>query len=218
MNSTTGKAQTLRLRDDIHLARKVWHIATGLLALAIFYTAKSMSIQDWVETTFAIGVAGIIVEILRLRFEPINALILRFFSPFLRKHEVKQMTGMPYYALGASLSLFLYSEEIAVLSIIFLVFADPISSYFGIRYGKDKILPNKSLQGSFAGFVTCFFITWFYGAAYSEFSFNLFAFSLLAGLIGSFSELLSVFIDDNLTIPVVSGMGLTLLNYFFYIF
>ena len=38
-------------------------------------------------------------------------------------------------------------------------------------------------------------------------------FSLFAGIISSFSELLSALdIDDNLTIPVFSGLGLLVLN------
>jgi dolichol kinase len=35
----------------------------------------------------------------------------------------------------------------------------------------------------------------------------------VAGVIGAASELISAFnIDDNLTIPVLSGLGITLLN------
>ena len=42
---------------------------------------------------------------------------------------------------------------------------------------------------------------------------NLIIFSVSAGIIGSLSELASAFnIDDNLTIPVLSGAGLTLVN------
>ena len=40
-------------------------------------------------------------------------------------------------------------------------------------------------------------------------------FSLLAGIVGSISELFSKYIDDNFSIPVVSGIGLTFINLFF---
>ncbi len=43
----------------------------------------------------------------------------------------------------------------------------------------------------------------------------LMGFAIVAGLIGAASELISAFnIDDNLTIPVLSGLGMTLLNHF----
>jgi dolichol kinase len=44
-------------------------------------------------------------------------------------------------------------------------------------------------------------------------------FAVVAGVIGSLSELISAFnIDDNLTIPVVSGLGMTVLNHFVTVF
>ena len=44
-------------------------------------------------------------------------------------------------------------------------------------------------------------------------------FAIVSGFIGAASELISAFnIDDNLTIPVVSGLGMTLLNYFVKVF
>jgi dolichol kinase len=43
---------------------------------------------------------------------------------------------------------------------------------------------------------------------------HILVYSIVAGVIGAASELVSAFnIDDNLTIPVLSGLGLTLLNY-----
>ena len=82
----------------------------------------------------------------------------------------------------------------------------------GIIYGKDKILPNKSIQGSMAGYMVCYFLTLGFGYYHAGPSLELVLFALIAGMIGSFSELLSIFVDDNLTIPVISGVGLTALN------
>ena len=139
-------------------------------------------------------------------------------GPLMRKSEANGSSGLPFYALGISLSLFLFRENIALLSIMFLIFSDPISSYFGIRFGKDKILPNKSLQGSVAGFSACYLLTLLYTMGSSASAANIFIFAVIAGLIGSLSELVSAFgIDDNLTIPVLSGIGLTLINYMFHV-
>jgi dolichol kinase len=102
---------------------------------------------------------------------------------------------------------------------MFLVFSDPLSSFFGVLYGKDKIMPNKSLQGAVAGFFTCYLITLFYVMNSTTLGVHILVFSIVAGIIGSASELISAFnIDDNLTIPVVSGLGMTLLNYFVKVF
>ena len=139
-------------------------------------------------------------------------------GPFMRESERNGLSGFPFYALGAGLSLYFYSEKIAILSVLFLVFSDPISSFFGVLLGREKILPNKSLQGSLAGFITCYLVTLFYLNAYGENTVQALAFALFAGLVGSLSELLSIFVDDNLTIPVCSGFGLMILNEVFVIF
>jgi dolichol kinase len=56
----------------------------------------------------------------------------------------------------------------------------------------------------------------FYGIAHGADNSNLLWFAILGGVIGSIAEMLSAFnIDDNLTIPVISGLGLTVLNYLF---
>ena len=74
-------------------------------------------------------------------------------------------------------------------------------------------MPNKSLQGAVAGFFTCYLITLFYAMNTTTLGTHLLVFSIVAGVIGAASELVSAFnIDDNLTIPVLSGLGMTLLN------
>lgn len=210
--------KVLHKRSDLHLLRKVWHILTGSVALVLFFRSG----QDtffWGCVALIISVIGFTIDIVRARHQQLNILILKVMGPLMRRSEKEGMSGLPFYALGVSLALFFYRKEIAVISILFLVFSDPISSFFGVLYGKDKILPNKSLQGAVAGFFTCYLITLFYCMNVSEISTHLLVFAVLGGVIGSLSELVSAFnVDDNLTIPVLSGLGLTLVNYFLPIF
>ena len=53
-----------------------------------------------------------------------------------------------------------------------------------------------------------------YGLMYFPVNVNLFIFAILASLVGCFSELCSSRVDDNLVIPVVSGAGMTIINFF----
>ena len=136
----------------------------------------------------------------------------------MRDSEKNSVSGMPFYAMGIGLALAFYEERIAVLATIFLIFADPISSFVGIKYGKRKISSNKSLEGSLAGVAVCFIATFVYSSIYGAGGPKLLVFSLLAGLVGSLSEFLSQKVDDNLTIPLISGLGLSVLNGIFQIF
>jgi len=206
------KVNKLAGRSDMHLLRKIWHIVFGSICLFI-YKSMDVEITFWGYFATCFAIAGFGMDLLRLNNKKINDLVLKFMGPVMRDSEEKSFSGLPFYALGVGLSILFFKEEIAVLSIMFLVFADPIASFVGVNYGKGQILPNKSLQGATASFVTCVFITIFYFYQVEISDLNLIIFSVSAGIIGSLSELASAFnIDDNLTIPVLSGAGLTLVN------
>lgn len=214
----TTYEKVLAKRSDLHILRKVWHILTGSLAL-FFFMRSEWSTQVWALIALGAAAFSVTCDLLRVRFRPLNIIVLKIMGPLMRRSEREGISGFPFYALGMSLSLFFYQRDIAVLSIMFLVFSDPLSSFFGVLYGKDKIMPNKSLQGAVAGFFTCYLITLFYVINSTTLGVHILVFSLLAGIIGAASELVSAFnVDDNLTIPVLSGLGMTLLNYFVQIF
>ncbi len=210
--------EDLHARNDVHFLRKLWHMGMGLGGLWMYFNLPWVDSKTIVQVVFAIGIAGFIGDFCRLRFPKFNRAVLKIIGPIVRKGEVDNYSGLPFYALGVSGAFYLFDEKIAVLATLFLVFADPISSYFGIRYGKEQILPNKSIQGTVAGFCVCYIISLIYGFTHGHIEMNLIVFSLLAGAIGAFSELMSIFVDDNLTIPLISGAGLTLLNLIFQIF
>lgn len=217
-NYDSSLDKVLHKRSDLHLLRKLWHISTGSLGLFLFSRSNNEQ-QFWGFLVLGIALAGFVVDIARARYPMVNYLVIKFMGPLMRRSEREGLSGFPFYALGVSLSLFFYSRHIAILSVMFLVFSDPISSFFGVLYGKDKILPNKSLQGAVAGFFTCYLITLFYTMNHATLGNHILIFAVIAGLTGALSELISAFnIDDNLTIPVISGLGMTVLNHFVKVF
>jgi diacylglycerol kinase (CTP) len=210
--------KVLHKRSDLHLLRKLWHITTGSIGL-FFFLRSSQDTQFWAFVTLAIALCGFIVDIARSRFISFNLVVIKLMGPLMRRSEKEGLSGLPFYALGVSLALFFYRRDIAILSVMFLVFSDPLSSFFGVLYGKDKIMPNKSLQGAVAGFFTCYLISLFYIMNHAVLGHQMLVYAVCAGVIGALSELVSAFnIDDNLTIPVLSGLGMTVLNHFVTIF
>jgi len=207
--------RVLAKRNDLHILRKLWHMGSGSLCLFVYYqTGEHASLWGWAILAVAIG--GFSVDIIRARSEKLNALVIGMMGPFMRASERNGFTGFPFYALGVSIALLVFEPRIALLAVMFLVYSDPISSFFGILYGKDKIMPNKSLQGAIACFFTCYLLTLFYGISYGAGGSSLLWFAILGGVVGALGEMMSAFnIDDNLTIPVVAGLGLTVLNYLF---
>ena len=217
INSEVSFDSYLKKRSDIHLMRKLWHMFTGSLGIFCFYFFD----VDKASMTLSVAkltVVAFLVDFIRLKFSGMNSSVMYLMKPFMRDSEAKSLSGLPFYALGVTLSLFLFEEKVAILSILFLVFSDPIASYFGVLFGKQKILPNKTFEGCVAAYVTCYFLTLLYGLSLGVNGFDLFIFSLLAGAVGMLSEAFSMGLDDNLTIPVVAGSGLSLLNLFIPLF
>lgn len=202
-------------RSDLHLMRRLWHVLCGLICF-IAYSLMDHNLLYWGFFSLFIAVLGFIVDFKRLKSQNLNTRLQDLFSPFMRKSEQSSFSGLPFYALGVSLSIFLYSNEIAIISILFLIFADPIASIVGVHYGKDRLLPNKTLQGTIAAFVTCFIVAFSYILFAGLSSPNIIMFCFFSAIVGALSEMISAFnIDDNLTIPVVSGAFMSILNLIF---
>jgi diacylglycerol kinase (CTP) len=215
-NFLQADSLNLRLRTDVHLLRKLWHCGCGLIGL-YFYFASGLTQKEWVPLILTLAFVSLTVDILRIRSARLNKFIMIFMGPFMRESERDSISGFPFYALGVGLALAFYEEKVAILAVLFLIFADPISSFVGIKFGKTKILPNKSLEGSLAGFFVCFLATAFYTSLSGEITIKILLFSILCGIVGTLSEFLSQKIDDNLTIPLISGLGISVLNGIFQI-
>jgi diacylglycerol kinase (CTP) len=198
-------------RHELHIARKIWHMFTGIIGLLAYY-ASDISKMDLGIILVSFGTAALIFDIVRLKYRSLNEFTFKLFGRVMRSCEADSLSGLPFYALGSGLSLVFYYEPFAILSILFLIFADPVSSISGILYGTEKIYKSKSAEGSLGCFFTSFFLVMFYGLLYFPVNLNLFAFAFLSAIACSIIELFSTRLDDNLTIPVLTGGVMTILD------
>ncbi len=203
----------LKKRSDLHFARKLWHMSGVFIMFLIFsYTSPVVS-----RTLLALAwVAFVPVDVLRQKYSILNDWILTIFKPIMRQTEVRRLAGTTFLLTGVLLVDLFFPREIVALTLLFLAFADPIASYFGILYGKDKIFGHKSIQGFVAAFFVCTILTFAYLNFHSFLVERLFLVSLFAGLVGAISEIVPIGkLDDNLTLPLISAVGLTVLFYLF---
>lgn len=200
-------------RSDIHYARKIWHVLTVLFMFIIYvYTPPAVSM-----TLLIVGwLAFVSVDIMRQSRPALNEWALHAFKHILRESEVNKLAGTTYLVTGVLLVDVLFPRPIVALTLLFLAFADPLASLIGIKYGKDKIFGHKSIQGFMAAFVVCL-ISCLCFLYYNNYLLDqIVVVSLFAGLIGALAELVPVGkLDDNLTLPIFSAIGLYVLFYFF---
>jgi diacylglycerol kinase (CTP) len=203
----------LKKRSDIHYARKIWHIL-GVFSMFLAY----VYLPSVISTALLVGSWLLFVpfDFFRHKYPSLNEWALHAFKPIMRQSEVDKLAGTTYLLTGVLIVFLLFPPPIVSLSLLFLAFADPLASFVGILYGKDKIFGHKSIQGFIAAFFVCAFLTYVFLVTQNHLLERAIVVSLLAGLVGAFAELIPIGkLDDNLTLPVVSAAGLSILFYFF---
>lgn len=203
----------LKPRFNIHLARRIWHLFGVLSIIAIFNFASYKTSLILLAITF---ICFVIPDFMRLRNPRMNQVTLRWFKPFLRQSEANSLSGLSYLHLGTTIIVLLFHPQIVTLSLFFVAFGDPISSIFGVMYGKDKIVGDKTLQGAFAGFLVCGLVAYIYYLYNGLMLERVFLAAIVSGVIGAVSEVFPVRkLDDNLTFPVISSFLLFLMFHLF---
>ncbi|NTV23861.1 MAG: hypothetical protein HGA85_05840 [Nanoarchaeota archaeon] len=136
-------------------------------------------------------------------------LLIRFLEMFDKPHDLAKFPakGAVFYTAGALSAVLFFPQDIASASIAVLAFGDSISHIVGRFYGKTKVIVNekKLLEGTIAGIIAgtiaaSFFVSFpisFFGAAF--------------GMMAEAVELEYLGLDDNVFIPVVSGIVMLVL-------
>jgi dolichol kinase len=203
----------LKQKSDLHLARKIWH-CVGICLMAGLYNFAG---PHWSWVFLVILTATVVpFDYLRQRRPKLNRLTIKIFGAVMRKHESQAFSGLSYLFLGVMFLLAFYDRHIVTLTLLFLAFGDPLASFFGIRFGKDRILGNKTLQGTIGAFAICAVVAAIYYYFNNLMTERLLIVSPLSGLIGALAELLPIGkLDDNLTFPIVGSSLLWLLFHFY---
>ncbi|MBX2988508.1 MAG: hypothetical protein KF802_11490 [Bdellovibrionaceae bacterium] len=213
MAENVMQTPTLKRRTDLHLARKIWHMgAVSLMFLCWVFAPEKTSLIILTVAWFLF----VPLDFLRQTWPALNDWLVHAFKPIMRQTEVDRLAGTTYLITGVMVVAFLFPRPVVSLTLLFLAFADPLASYVGIRYGRDKIFGHKSLQGFIAAYCVCAGLSFAYLLSMNfEVSRSL-IFSLLAGAVGALAELIPLGkVDDNFSLPVFSAMGLYGLLYFF---
>ena len=209
ISSNNAKAQALPLRlpmrTDLHLARKAWHLLMGLFIVLVY--SSGISRANGVLLLALFFAWDLTMEVARLRSATLNEKLIKIWGPVMRASEVNRMSAIPHYLLASMIAVAVFPKPVAVLSILFLACGDPLASLFGILYGNKSLrfANGKSLIGTLAGVATCAIITFMYLGSQAVPLGTLLPVTLIGGLAGGLVELLPLEVDDNFTIPVVSG-------------
>ena len=175
------------------LFRKSIHLSGLILpVIYLFLDQRTMLICIGGLTGLAL-----IVELLKWLFPPFGAFFFKMFAFLLRTHERKgAVTGATYYLISAFLCILFFAKTLAIVCIFFMILGDLAAALVGKMWGKTKLLGKKSLEGSAACFVVCAVIALVPLQP---------VIAIVGALVATIVELIPFPIDDNLTVPLVSG-------------
>ena len=195
-------------RKDLHFSRRFFHFSCGMavgLIYNFFLTHK--------QSVYILGIIACtiyIIEQIRINYPEIREKFLYISNYLLRAEEqLKESAGVPF-VMGVLLTIITFPKLVALSSIFTLAIADPLSAIIGIRFGKNKVVKHKTIEGSAAFFIaniSCVLLV-FIPVHSLELRAQILLMAALNALFVTFFEMMPLKIDDNLTIPLFNALSL----------
>lgn len=177
----------------------------------IHYSSASISIGYlFIDKYIVLLILGIllalmfIVELVKYKSNFIYDIYLKNFKNMLREHEYDKgrfrINGASWVIFAAIFCIILFPKLIAVTGLLMLSFADSTSALTGRLFGKKHYAPNRSYVGTATFFIVGIIIMLLapkYFGTLKEY-----IIVLIAVIVTTVADALTLPVDDNFTIPV----------------
>ena len=188
------------MQPRARMTRKLIHLAMAILPAAGWRVSYGLALA---LATAMFG-ASIVVELARRWWPWCNRLLWRLLPTVFRKAEGHGVLGSTWFAVGALLSLVLFGRDVGGTAVLFLAWGDPVAEIVGRRWGRAA--QGKTVVGSLGCLAAC--------AVAGLAGIGLGGLSpwvvLLGALIATLVERWSPPPNDNLWMPVLSGLGMAM--------
>ncbi|PIU60971.1 hypothetical protein COS83_05105 [archaeon CG07_land_8_20_14_0_80_38_8] len=177
-------------------ARNLVHFFSGFSILFLFIA----------ENKYYLLIASAVITLMLFLARKKTPLLKYVYKAIKKKEEKNFLEGPVLY--GVSITLMVYYSIIAdnniipLISILVLTISDPLASIIGRKFGKNKLINNRTLEGSTAMAVSSLAII----SLFQGFSIT----AIIQAVLIAFAELLSPSKWDDLTVPLFTAALLTL--------
>jgi glycerol-3-phosphate acyltransferase PlsY len=190
--------------EDENFQAHWWRVAARPFAtlFVIFY-----AFQPLLNTLVFIGVVSlffIAFDIYRFIHKQADELITTKVKALLRKNEMKKFSSMTIFLVALFITILLFRKEIAIISSVLLIFGDSFGKVFGLAYGRHK-LHDKTLEGTLAYLGSVLIMGYI---LYTTIPIAL-PVLILGGISAPIVEFFSMGVNDNLTVPLITGSIMT---------
>ncbi len=196
-NKTKGMLWEL-IRKSVHLSG---------LGIVLLYTGLLNFFSERIAILVLTGLLLVFLEIEYIRLEHKPKIVDRLKS-LMRPHEQDNLAASVFFVISCIIAFAAFDYWIAVLAMFMTIFGDLFAALIGKYFGQTKLYKEKTLIGTLSGLAA----------------------NLVSGLlilpeivivvipmafIASFVELITIKLDDNLTVPLFSGFaGQMIIQYY----
>ena len=178
--------------------RRLFHASVGTAIPVIAYFLPD-PLPALIIGILAAG--SLALDLVRFRIAWLNRLFLNWLRLLLKREEEARITGATYLLIAACICFLAFDKEIAVAVLLFLSLGDPAAALVGRPIPGPRIL-GKSPVGTLAFVVVSLLVVALLVTA------DVMAFHwvfIVAAIVAGLVELAPLPLDDNLTVPLVSG-------------
>ncbi len=198
------KPDSMQHLKPINYKRNLFHIGNGILAII---TYEFIFGEFWsLIAVLCMLTLAVSLEVSRRFSDRWNDfLVNKVFGMVSRPFEMHKVNGSTYYLLGLAMILLLFPKHAVEAGVLVLTFADPAASMLGKQFGKKKLYRDKSRFGTSVFFtVATLAIFIFLAIARPDIAWlPALGIAGSVGLVGALTELFTVHLDDNFTVPVM---------------
>ncbi|MBX7042643.1 MAG: SEC59/DGK1/VTE5 family protein [Ignavibacteria bacterium] len=194
------------------LYRKSIHLSSSVIPFTYFFIERETEII----LLSVMFVTALAIDVARINSDSFRSFYDKILGKILRHHESHKggnsFTGGTYIVLAFLMCAILFPKQVAIASMLIVVFADSMAAITGMRFGRVKIGNGKTLEGSAAFVASGLAIVLLMSELTAE-GMNIIA-GVASVLVTSIAELIPLKIDDNIVIPMVFGFSYLIISKF----
>lgn len=193
--------------NQISFNQEILRKATHMFALVIpggYYLLK-LSRAEMLLIMIPIALAMLVIDISRLRQGRLwTSFAKKIFGSLIRHHEqAGDFTGASYILITVCLTVALFTKPIAIGALSFIIVGDTFAAIIGRKYGRHRFYRSKTVEGSLGCLAGCLITAMLLP------DMALFV-AVVGAVVATVVEAFPLSVDDNVSVPLVSGLVMTL--------
>ncbi len=181
------------------LIRKGIHLGASAIPLSYYIFSR----QKLLCIVISLVSIALVVELLRFKNGWFKAKFHSIFGKLLWEKERRALTSATFFLISATVSIFFFSKPVAVAVLLFLAVGDTVAYIVRDIVGKAPLFGKMSPEGILASILVCIPIIFLVPNLPVKVG-------LIGILVSSMVEVLP-WIDDNLSIPLITGIVMKVL-------